>query len=155
MRDWPLNRQATAYRGMVFAQTRDEAVLAQANGLKGLNQMILSKETDQERLGIVAYFGKSSDHLMTASVSYTGKANYKEAEKYIRDFRTWTVVSQHYPLVEIAAVNSRFTLDFIQPFSNPLLVNAFLKELEDNGITYDLQDVAELELPNILLPWSR
>ncbi|MBQ7486371.1 MAG: hypothetical protein IJT77_02635 [Clostridia bacterium] len=155
MRDWPLNRQATAYRGMVFAQTRDEAVLAQANGLKGLNQMILSKETDQERLGIVAYFGKSSDHLMTASVSYTGKANYKEAEKYIRDFRTWTVVSQHYPLVEIAAVNGRFTLDFIQPFSNPLLVNAFLKELEDNGITYDLQDVSELELPNILLSWSR
>ena len=31
MREWPLDRQATAYRGMVFAQTTDEAVLAGAN----------------------------------------------------------------------------------------------------------------------------
>ena len=47
-----------------------------------------------------------------------------------------------------------FTSEAIQPFSDPFLVNAFLKELEDNGITYDLQDVQELKLPNIKLPWS-
>jgi hypothetical protein len=33
-------------------------------------------------------------------------------------------------------------------------VNAFLKELEENEIVYDLQDVNELELPNIDLPWT-
>lgn len=37
---------------------------------------------------------------------------------------------------------------------NGQYVEAFLKELEDNGITYDLQDVMKLELPNIKLPWS-
>jgi hypothetical protein len=31
---------------------------------------------------------------------------------------------------------------------------SFLKELKENGIVYDLQDVNELELPNIKLPWS-
>ena len=36
--------------------------------------------------------------------------------------------------------------------SSPVFVNAFLKELEDNGIVYDLQDVNKLELPNIKLP---
>lgn len=155
MRDWPLERQATAYRGMVFAQTTDEAVLAGANSLRGLTQMLLSKDTDQERLGITAYIGKTTEQLMTATVSYVGKANYKEAEKYIRDFRTWTGATGKYPCVEIAAVNGRFTLDFIQPFSSPVLVNAFSKELEDNGITYDLQDVAVLDVPNIQLPWSQ
>ena len=154
MREWPLDRQATAYRGMVFAQTTDEAVLAGANSLKGLTQMLLSKPTDQERLGISAYIGKTTDEIMTATVSYVGKANYKEAEKYIRDFRTWTGATGHYPCIEIAAVNGRFTLDFIQPFSTPLIVNAFLNELEENGITYDLQDVAVLDVPNIKLPWS-
>ena len=29
------------------------------------------------------------------------------------------------------------------------------KELEENGIIYDLQDVNELELPNIQLPWTK
>lgn len=155
LRDWPLERQATAYRGMVFVQTTDEAVLAGANNQRGLTQMLLSKETDQERLGIAAYIGKMAEQILTATVSYVGKANYKDAEKYIRDFRTWTGASGNYPLIEIAAVNGRFTLDFIQPFSSPLIVNAFLKELEDNGITYDLQDIAALDVPNIQLPWSK
>lgn len=57
-------------------------------------------------------------------------------------------------LVEISAVNGRFTLDFLQSFSSPVIVNAFLKELDENGIIYDLQDVNELELPNIKLPWT-
>ena len=155
LRDWPLEKQATAYRGMVFAQTMDERVLAAANGMRMVTQMLLSKETDQERLGIAAHFGKSAEQIMTASVSYVGKANYKEAEKYIRDFRTWTGASGKYPLIEIAAVNGRFTLDFILPFSSPIIVNAFSKELEDNGITYDLQDVTVLDVPNIQLPWSK
>ena len=90
---------------------------------------------------------------LTATVSYVGKANYKEAEKYIRDFRTWTNASGNYILIEIAAVNGKFSLDFIQPFRSPLYVNAFLKELEENGTTYDLQDVVKLDLPDIRLPW--
>lgn len=56
--------------------------------------------------------------------------------------------------VEISAVNGRFTLDFLQTFSSPVFVNAFLRELEENGIVYDLQDVNALELPNIQLPWT-
>ena len=154
MREWSFERQATAYRGMVFAQTMDEVVLAGVNNLRGITQMLLSKPTDQERLGISAHIGKTTDEMLTATVSYVGKANYKEAEKYIRDFRTWTGGTGNYPCIEIAAVNGRFTLDFIQPFSSPLIVNAFLKELDDNGIAYDLQDVERLDVPNIKLPWS-
>jgi hypothetical protein len=83
-----------------------------------------------------------------------GKANYREAEQYIRDFRLWTSSTANSLNVEISAVNGRFTLDFLQTFSSPVFVNAFLKELEDNGIVYDLQDVNKLELPNIKLPWT-
>lgn len=154
MRSWDLSKQATAYRGMVFAQTQEEAVLAGANNQRGITQMLLSKATDQERLGIVKFIEKSTNQILTATVSYVGKANFKDAETYIRDFRTWTGATGNYPCIEIAAVNGRFTLDFIQPFSSPLIVNAFLKELEDNGITYDLQDVSQLDVPNIKLPWS-
>jgi hypothetical protein len=116
--------------------------------------MLLPKASDQERLGISAFVGSTTDQMLTASVSYVGRANYKEAEKYIRDFRTWTGAPGKYICIEIAAVNGRFTLDFIQPFSSPIYVEAFLKELEENGITYDLQDVAALDVPNIRLPWS-
>ena len=154
MRNWPLDRQATAYRGMVFAQTQEEAVLAGVASQKGINQMILTKESDQERIGLASYISNMAKGIITATVSYVGKANYKEAEKYIRDFRLWTSQEHNGILVEISAVNGRFTLDFTQAFSSPVYVNTFLKELDENGITYDLQDVSPLELPNIKLPWS-
>ena len=154
MRDWSLEMQGTAYRGMVFAQAQEENVLMGVASIKGLNGMILSKESDTERLGIASYINSLASRVVTATVSYVGKADYKEAEQYIRDFRLWTSSSGNGLLVEISAVNGRFTLDFLQTFSNPIFVNAFLKELEENGIVYDLQDVNELELPNIQLPWT-
>ena len=154
MRDWPLEMQGTAYRGMVFALAQEENVLMGVASIKGLNGMILSKESDTERLGIASYINSLASRVVTATVSYVGKADYKEAEQYIRDFRLWTSSSGNGLLVEISAVNGRFTLDFLQTFSNPIFVNAFLKELEENGIVYDLQDVNELQLPNIQLPWT-
>ncbi len=154
MRDWPLERQGTIYRGMVFAQTDEENVLAGVASNAGMCRMILSKESDQERLEVMASINALTRRLITATVSYVGKANYKEAEQYIRDFRAWTSSASNGLLVEVSAVNGRFTLDFIQHFSNPIVVNAFLKELEGNGIVYDLQDVHELDLPNIKLPWT-
>lgn len=154
MRDWPLERQGTAYRGMVFAQTQEENVLMGVASIKGINGLILSKESDEERLGVAGYINALAAKVVTATVSYVGKANYREAEQYIRDFRLWTSSAADGLTVEISAVNGRFTLDFLQTFSNPIFVNAFLKELESNGIVYDLQDVNELELPNITLPWT-
>lgn len=154
LKDWPLERQATAYRGMVFAQTIEETVLAGVASMKGINQMLMSKATDRERLAIEDAISGVTDRIITATVSYVGKAGFKESEDYIRDFRLWTSGAGKTLLIEVSAVGGRFTLDFLQPFSSPIYVNAFLKELEDNGIKYDLQDVMKLDLPNIKLPWS-
>ncbi len=154
MRDWTLDKQGTAYRGMVFAQTQEENVLMGIASFKGINGMLLTKETDPERIGVASYINSLASKFTTATVSYVGKADYKEAEQYIRDFRTWTSPLGNNLLIEISAVNGRFTLDFLQSFSSPVIVNAFLKELDENGIIYDLQDVNDLELPNIKLPWT-
>ena len=153
MRDWPLEKQGTAYRGMVFAQTEEEKVLSGVASGAAISRMILSKESDEERRAVAGYIGSLANKVLTATVSYVGKANYKEAEQYIRDFRTWTSPASNGILIEISAVNGHFTLDFLQTFSNPLFVNAFLKELDDNGIVYDMQDVSDIELANIRLPW--
>lgn len=150
MQDWSLDKQATVYRGMVFAQSQDEKVLEAAAGIKGINSMIISKHSDEERRGIADMIAKMSRRINTIGVSYVGKANFGDSEKYIRDFRVWTYNAAS-PLVEISAVNGKFTFDFLQPFSDPFIVNAFLRELDENGITYDLQDVAPLQLPEVTL----
>ena len=154
MRDWPLEKQGTAYRGMVFAQTQEQTVLSGVASYAAVNRLILSKESDEERKAVAGYINSLANRILTATVSYVGKADYKEAEQYIRDFRTWTSPATDGVLIEISAVNGRFTLDFLQTFSNPVFVNAFLKELDDNGIVYDMQDVNDIELANIKLPWN-
>ena len=155
MRTWSLEKQGTAFRGMVFAQTQEERVLMGVSSSRAISQMLLSKQSDEERLGMASYIGSLASRIITATVSYVGKADYKEAEQYIRDFRLWTSSTSNGLTIEISAVNGRFTLDFLQTFASPIFVNAFLKELEENGIVYDLQDVHELELPNIRLPWTQ
>ena len=154
MRDWPLDRQATSYRGMVFLQTQDEAVLAGVNEANAFTRMLLSKKTDQERLEMTAATDDMSNQFMSAVVSYVGKTDFNGAETYIRDFRAWTACPKKGILVEMSAINGKFFLDFIQPFSDPVYVNAFIQELEENGITCQLQDKIQLELANIKLPWS-
>ena len=154
MRDWTLDRQATAYRGMVFAQTQEENVLRGVASNRELTGMLLSKESDQERLELSNQIKAMTSRAITAVVSYVGKANYEKSEQFIRDFRAWTIPVGDELLIEISAVNGRFTLDFLQMFSDPVFVNAFLKELEENGIEYDLQDVDDLKLPDICLPWT-
>ena len=154
LKDWSIERQATAYRGMVFAQTRDEVVLSGVASMKGINQMLMSKASDQERLGIINAINGMTERLITATVSYVGKAGFRDSEDYIRDFRLWTSSTGTSMLREVSAVGGRFTIDFLQPFSSPIYVDAFLAELEANGIKYDLQDVQKLDLPNVRLPWS-
>ena len=154
LRDWSLDMQATAYRGMVFAQTQEENVLRGVAVNKGIIGMLLSKESDQVRLELSKQVKAMTTRAVTAVVSYVGKANYKKTEQYIRDFRAWTIPVGDELLIEISAVNGRFTLDFLQMFSSPVFVNAFLKELEENGMEYDLQDVNDLKLPDIRLPWT-
>ena len=153
MRNWPLDRQATAYRGMVFVQTRDESALASLAGINRNARNLLSMETDRERADAA---GRTSDFLkrvLTATVSYVGKADLGEAESYIREFHAWANAMNEPLLIEISAVNHQFTLDVIQNFSSPVYVNAFLRQLEENGIRYVRDDGAKPVFSPIRLPW--
>lgn len=154
MRAWPLRRQATAYRGMVYAQTQEDTVLAGVSSDRDFVHRVRSLDTDWERVALLDEAMRQIGCNFSATVSYIGKANFREAEQYIRDFRTWTSTTTAPLILELSAVNGRFTIEFIQTFSDPALMNALLAELDENGIRYDLQDVTELSLPNVILPWT-
>lgn len=92
--------------------------------------------------------------MVTVSVSYVGKANFGEAERYVNDFSLWTNTATNGLTVEISAVNGRFTLDFLQVFASPVFVNAFVSELVDNKIPCILRGPSVLKLANVQLPWT-
>ena len=56
--------------------------------------------------------------------------------------------------LQISAVNGRFTLDFMQKFQRSVYLKAFLQELANNDIVYELQDKQIRSLPAIRVPWK-
>ena len=154
VRKLPIEQQTATYRKLVSAQTQEDVVLAGVATQSGIAHMLLAKDSDQERVGVAAAIGGVARDVITASVSYVGKANFGEAERYVSDFSLWTTTAANGLTIEISAVNGRFTLDFLQVFSSPIFVNAFVAELEGCGIAYDLRGPSELKLANIQLPWT-
>ena len=155
MREWSLDRQVTAYRGMTILQTQGEIIVSGLNSRMEEVKRVQAIKTDQERKNYIDNRGKGATHMVTATVSYIGRLDIKGTEKYIRDFQTLTSAPEKGLLIEMSAINSRFILNIMQPFSSPIYVNAFLKELEENGINYDLQSVNSLDdIPGIRLPWT-
>lgn len=154
MRSLSVREQSDLYRNMLREQTTKDNVLKGVASQARVYNLILSKETDEERIELVDAIGCLTKNIVTINLSYVGKANFKEAERYIRDFRTLTCPAANGITVEMAAVNGRFTLDFIQAFSSDFFVDAFMKELEDNGIGYELREASVLKLPGIRLPWT-
>ncbi len=111
--------------------------------------LMLSKEKDINKARQIASADKESNgNLISGVISYVGKANFGDAEKYITDFRTATD-SPLSILVEIAAVNGKFYLDFIQNFKDERYLNAFKKELDELKIKYEVKDLIKLDLPRM------
>lgn len=153
MRGWPLTQQATAYRGMVFAQTLDENVIANQQAMNRSCRMIQALETDKARAAFVKKDDAYLASVLTGTVSYVGKANLGDAEPYITGFRTLAFPMVEGILIEISAVNRRISLDFMQNFSSPIYLEAFLKILEENGIPYCFDGGQPLYIPGVELPW--
>lgn len=154
MRPWPIDKQATCYRGMVFAQTRDESVLSTQTAINRFTRKLLALKTDEERFEAAKENCQSLKKVLSATVSYVGKANFGEAEKYIKEFHLWAHPLNESILLEVSAVNHKVTIEFIQNFSDPVYYEAFLKELDDNGISFEHKYSEKLVIPNVRLPWS-
>ena len=154
MRTWPVDKQATCFRGMVFAQTRDESVLSTQASITSFTKKLLALKTDEERFEAAKNNSHSLKAVLSATVSYVGKANFGEAEKYIKEFHLWAHPLNESILLEISAVNRKVTIEFIQNFSNPVYFDAFLKELTNSGISFEHKYTEKLVIPNVKLPWS-
>ena len=111
--------------------------------------LMLSKEKDINKARMIAAKNKETmGDLVSGVISYVGKANFGDAEKYITDFRTETDCPSPI-LVEIAAVNGKFYLDFIQNFKDERYINAFKKEMDELKIKYEVKDLIKLDLPRM------
>ncbi len=135
----PFNRQCTVHRGTTFIQSESERVYGQllvsANRRRMVDRMAPTVEAKKHAYAQMLNGGK---RLFTYMVSYVGQWHWPQLAPYIREF--WThVPNANNLLTEIAAVNGNIFLSLHQNFKEETIVKGFLKQLDENGISYTIK----------------
>ena len=130
--------QNTAFRGrmlllsdpsfQLFAQKFQQEACNKVSGMATLKQ-----KTDAA-CGAMAGLFKAHTFL----VSYSGKSNYGSCDKYISSFFPQVHATGIDLLMEITAADGWFYVTFIQEWREDCYFNAFLKELQAQGLDCDL-----------------
>lgn len=152
VRDMPLTKQGTVYRGKTFVQSREETVAAGlAVNATAVRSVLADNPGLSSRKEIFTSMFNAGEGFLTYLVSYPGKWKYPSIGKYIKEF--WT----HPPctfglMVLIGAAGGSISLSIQQRFSGSSVVDEFLAILGEYGIPYELvskkeSDVAGFEAP--------
>ena len=148
IRRLPLDRQCTVYRGKVFVQADDDAVVRGMAIAGSMAQMILDIPDLSSKAATARRAMEGTYDAATYIVSYVGKWKYPQVGKHIREFWVETP-SDTFPLIELSAINGNVFVSFLQPFSERLYFDALLDELRENGIPYTECGTAQVNVAEI------
>ncbi len=135
IKNMPIDRQCTAYRGATFLQSDGDAVRQLMTFSSSVYKMTRKLPTTVEKKAAFSKMLEGGKNFFTYSVSYVGQWKYKEIGTHIREF--WThVPGKNGLLAEIAAINENIFLSITQDYKEDKLYKAFLQELDELGIPY-------------------
>ena len=150
----PFETQCTAHRGATFIQSDADKVRGLLMGVASYGRSMLHRlptlEAKKQAFGQMMSRG---DTAYTYIVSYVGQWKLNALSPYIMEF--WTYAPSANPLVtEIAAVNGKIFLSVHQTFREDTIIKSFLRQLEENGISYQIRqpvkpDIARFPAPEI------
>ncbi len=156
LKTMPFPTQATCFRGMVALQSEADMVLDEIREYQELMERLDTMADPQARRDCCVHRMEELSKCISATVSYVGKADFGEGERFIHQYSalpSTALPSTHVPLtVELSAVNGYFFLNFIQFFEEEDYFLTFARQLRQNGIDYDVLDVIEARYPRIVLP---
>ena len=154
----PFSTQATCFRGMVTLQSDSDVVLEELKGYKNTIDELSKLSTNKEKHKYCVDLMNQTTKSMTATVSYVGKASFGDAEKYIQEFHVMpstALPSSATPLtLELSAVNGNFYVNFMQYFDEDLYFDAFVRELRENNINYDVLYLTHANYPGMENIWK-
>ena len=85
----------------------------------------------------------------TYVISYVGKVEWGQLASFIQGVFTLTM---GHIMIEINATEENFCLSFQTVRKGSKYLEAFLKTLDEEGISYQVGDVEERKLPEVILP---
>jgi hypothetical protein len=150
--------QETCFRGMVVAQSDPNMVREDIRQYQALMEELASMPTHEQRHERCMQLSDEKSRALTATVSYVGKANMGDAEYYVQEFHvlpSTALPSCETPLtLELSAFNGSFYINFIQYFEEEDYLRAFIAQLRENNINYDVLHQEQTKFPGMICPWQ-
>lgn len=157
MRDMDFETQETCFRGMVALQSDNEMVKREVQEYQELMYTLSTLPTHEERHAYCKRLADEKSQMFTAAVSYVGKVDMGESEFYVQEFHalpSTALPSCETPItLELSAVNGSFYVNFMQFFDGEEYVNAFIRQLRENDINYDVLYQEQTKYPGFVCPW--
>lgn len=122
------------------------AATVSASRIKLVKQMAPTVEAKKQAYAKMLDGGK---RLFTYMVSYIGQWKQTQLSPYVLEL--WThVPDANNLLTEIAAINGKIFLSIHRSFKEDDIIKAFLAQLDENGIAYNVKPTEKLD--NAYLP---
>ena len=157
MRAMSFDRQVTVFRGMVAVQADVDMVRRDVCEYQDIMAELEKLPTHEERSAHCRRLSDEKSKLLTATVSYVGKASMGDAEFYVQEFHalpSTALPSCETPLtLELSAVNGCFYVNFMQHFEGDEYLRAFIMQLRENDINYDVLYQEHIKYPRLALPF--
>lgn len=143
----------TSVRGQIILASDESGDIETINGLLKLDaymQTMPLEAKKQTMRGAVA----GSLAKTTFGVSYTGNISWDGMEKYIRDLHTYAGENERHQTisVELFTLGDYFSICFMQPGKNPVIVKELIHAFESNDIDCKLMSEGRFQLPDYKLP---
>ena len=147
----PFQTQCTAYRGMTFLQSDADRVRPILTATASMLRKTAQNPDLDARREVFHRFLEAACTGYSYVVSYTGQWRHPALAKYIREF--WTHAPGALPFViEIKSISGNLFLSVLQSFREDRYLNAFLSQLEQNGIPYTLSKTAKNDIAAFPMP---
>lgn len=143
--------QGTVFRGMLIRQTQKEylagIVKAKVESCEKISKIPSSDMIHQIISGNVEKQFRDN----TTNVSYPGRCVWLEIEDHLESIYLTAEARGTGQACEILAFKDKFYMTLTQDFTDPVYVNAFLQELSDHHIHYEVKSIGDLETPDVRL----
>ena len=148
--DFPVEKLGTITRGMIMLQSMPENSICETKEIIKYHEQIDTLGSIEEKQKFCLTEGRFTKGCKdTYNVSYVGTTDFGDMQQYIKAI--YTIAFGHL-LVEINSMGDMFFLTFHQIIDDDKYINAFLKVMDEVGLSYTISEYRQKNIAALQLP---
>lgn len=141
-----LEIQGTAFRGQVLLKCKKDGLIDEVYDNKKFFDFMNKLHFKGLKNFLIHFIISKYMKTCTFNVSYVGRCQFEETEKYINQFYTEPCVTGMGLMIEMNCLNDKFYLTFLQEWVESIYFDIFLKKLKECNISYKVIDNFKQEI---------